>query len=263
MALQNVIQTRTVDHNSEGQLINVALMTLSNAAAAANHPLRKGEFDAEVTRLDSAIAALSNASAAYVDTTSLTLAESLAAATFDAANDVWVFGGSTNLKVGDVLFLDAATEQDSDRAWLMIASNGVEADFKPFGNDVDAAIAAAISTIQGDAATYTNLGLVEDKLALIDGEIAEHSHTKEYSVTWVDQGDGSHVATIDTSVDFGTRSVHVRILKDNSDVNGFMEHISTSSIQVESNASAVRLITDSGTIVAATLIAEVTGTPAV
>lgn len=262
MALQNVIQTRVIDHNDEGQLLNIALATLSNAAVAANQAMRKGEFDTEVTRLDSAIAALSNASSSYVDTTSLTLTESLAAATFDVVNDVWVFGGTTNLNVGDVLFLDAATEQDSDRAWLMIASNGVEADFKAFGNDVDAAIAAAVSTLKGDAVTYVNLGIVEDKLALIDGEIAEHSHTKEYTVTWADQGDGTHIATIDTSTDFGTRSVHVRILKDNADANGFLEHISTASIQVESSALSVRLTTDSGTIVAATLIAEVTGTPA-
>lgn len=262
MALNQVINTRVIDHENKGELLNVAAMTLSNAATLDAHPIRKGEFDVEVTRLDSAIAGL-HSFHVHVDSTSADLAAAVASGTF--ADSKWTIGG-TELRVGDILILDAATEQDSDRSWLMITANGNAADFKALGSDVDAAISSAVttavSTLTGDAATYTDLGLVEDKIEAMDVEIATHSITKEYAVSWgVADGEGISTATIDTSTDFGTKAVAVRILKDLGD--GYYEHLSTSTLEVSSNATEVRLRTDSGSVIAATLVVEVTGVPVV
>lgn len=260
MALNTVINTRIIDHESKGELLNVSAITLANAATVDSHPLRLGEFNTEVTRLDAAIATSHEATHAYVDTTSVDLTAALAAGSF--LTDTWTFE-STDIHIGDVIFLDAATEQDSDRAYLMVAATGAASDFKAFGSDIDAAIAtasaSAISTVTGDAATYTDLGLVEDKIVLIDADIATHSITKEYSVTWGAAVEGISTATIDTSTDFGTKAVEVRILKDIG--AGYFEHISMSTIETSSSATEVRLRTDSGSVIAATLVVEVTGVP--
>ena len=62
------------------------------------------------------------------------------------------------------LFLNAATDQDSDRSWVVNHKKlGTIADFTPLNSDIDAALAAAISSLKGDAAAeYDTLGKVED-----------------------------------------------------------------------------------------------------
>ncbi|MGL5280260.1 MAG: hypothetical protein ACRC8W_00625 [Plesiomonas shigelloides] len=273
MALELNVMTRGIDFEEKGKLLNVAELSLTNAATSNVHPIRKGEFDTTVAALEAAIADAAGASHSYVDTTNLTLADALADGTF--ADGAWTFG-ATSLHVGDVLFLDAATEQDSDRAWLMIVANGDVGDFKAFGTDVDAAITAAVNTVKGNATVYTNLGLVEDKLDALDGDItaldgrldameaAEGSHTKtvEYAVTWgAPDVDGIRTATIDTSADFGTYKVNARVLKVKA--GGFFEHLSSTALVIESSNTSVRLRTDSSSIAAATLKLLVSGTPAV
>ncbi len=266
MALELNVMTRGIDFEELGSLLNVKELSLANAATTNVHPIRKGEFDTTVAALEAAIADASGASHAYVDTTNVNLTDALADGTF--ATGGWTFGATT-LHVGDVLFLDAATEQDSDRAWLMIAANGDAGDFKAFGSDVDTAIAAAVNGVVGDAATYTNLGLVEDKFVSVDADIAalqaaegSHTHTAEYAVTWgAPDVDGIRTATIDTSVDFGTYKVNARVLKVKA--GGFYEHLSSTALVIESSDTAVRLRTDSSSIVAATLKLLVSGVPAV
>ncbi|WFZ78492.1 hypothetical protein MQM1_09 [Aeromonas phage vB_AsaP_MQM1] len=94
--------------------------------------------------------------------------------------------------------------------------------------------------------------------AALDVDMAGHSITKEYSVVWgAPDIDGISTATIDTSTDFGTKAVDVRILKDIG--GGYYEHISTSTIEISTNATSVRMRTDSGSVIAATLVVEVTG----
>jgi len=200
-----------------------------------------------------------------VDTTSATLTAALGDAVFAAG--AWTFGGTTALRVGDTLFLDMATQQDSDRAWQMIAANGNAGDFKPFGSDIDQAIANAVNAVKGNATTYTNLGLVEDKLEGIDLTLAAmqaaegaHAKTIEYPVTWgTPDVNGVKTATIDTSADFNTHKVSARVLKVKA--GGFYEQLSSTALLIESSNSAVRLQTDSGSITAATLVVIVSGTP--
>lgn len=273
MALELNVITRGIDFEEKGKLLNVAEMSLTNAATLSSHPVRFGEFNITVAALESAIADAAGASHAYVDTTNANLADALADASF--ADGVWTFG-ATELHIGDVLFLDAATQQDSDRAWLMIAADGDADDFKAFGSDVDTAIAAAVGTVVGDAAVYTDLGLVEDKLGSLDGDVTaldgrldvleaaegSHTHTVEYPVTWgAPDGDGIRTATVDTAADFGTYKVTARVLKVKS--GGFYEHLSSTALVIESSDLSVRLKTDSSSIAAATLKLLVSGTPTV
>lgn len=264
MALDVLINTRSVDAEGIGKLLNVAEVTLANAASSNSHPVRKQEFDTAVSNLQAAINDATGASHAYVDTTNATLADALADASF--AGGVWTFG-ATDLHVGDVLFLDAAAQQDSDRAWLMIAANGNSADFKAFGTDIDAAISAAVSAavsgLAGDATIYTDLGLVEDKLQDLEIAVAAASKTVHYtSITWgAPDIDGVRTATVDTSADFGSHDVQVRVLK--AKAGGYYEHLTSAALVVESNETSVRLRTDSGSIYGATLHVIVTGTPVV
>lgn len=278
MALQNVLQTRIVDHNNEGELLNVALLTLANAATAANEPMRKQEFDA-------AIAALSFDN--VVESTETSLADYVTANGTGVAEGTLIYLPNAPERANryvrrDPLESDVGTVDDFIN--INAASNFLREDLTAqysgsdgiFIDDVNGFIGINDGTIteaklnsvlanslakKGDAVTYTDLGLAEDAIQALQAADVTHSQTVEYSVVWVDQGGGLHTATIDTSADFGTHKVQVRLLKDNGDVDGFLEHISTANIQVESNDSAVRLTTDSGTVVASTLVAQVTGTP--
>ena len=261
MSLDVLINTRSVDAESKGKLLNVAELTLANAASSNVHPIRKGEFDTAVAALQSAIADASGAFHAYIDTTNATLADALADGSF--ADGGWTFGATT-LHVGDTLFLDAATQQDSDRAWQMIAANGDVGDFKAFGTDFDAAItaavAAAVNGLAGDATVYTDLGLVEDKLDAVDVALATKGEVKHYAVTWgAADVDGVREALIDTSTDFGTHDVQVRVMKVKA--GGFYEHITSSSLVIETSDSAIRLRSDSLSLTNATLHVVASGVP--
>lgn len=288
MALNNVINTRTTDYENLGELLNVAGITLTNAAVAANEPMRKGEFD-------SAIAALSFDN--VVESTETSLAD-------------YITANGTSLAEGTLLYLPNAPERENRfvRRDPLVSDLGTDADFininavsnfirtdltdQYAGSDgiflddtngfigitdgtltlaklhsevmalVDTKDTAVTTALTGDAATYTDLGLVETELESLAAETATHAKTVEYVVTWgAPDGNGISTATIDTSADFGTKSVIVRMLKDLGD--GWFEHISTTSIEIASNATSVRLRTDSGSIIAATHVLEVTGVPGV
>lgn len=279
MALNQVINTRVTDYEDKGELLNVAGLTLTNAAVAANEPMRKGEVEA-------AIAALSFDQ--VVESTETSLAD-------------YITANGTGLAEGTLLFLTNAPDRQNRfvRRDTAISNDGTANDFinvneassfirsdltdqysgsdGVFIDDVNGFIGINDGTItqakldatyeatiakKGDAATFTDLGLVEDELESLAAETATHSKTIEYPITWgAPDVDGISTATIDTSTDFGTKSVIVRLLKDLGD--GFFEHISASTIEIASNATSVRLRTDSGSIIAATHTLEVTGTPTV
>lgn len=288
MALNTVYQTRTVDHEDLGQLLNVAKITLTSAAAANDEAVRKQEFDA-------AIAAITFDN--VVESTETSLAE-------------YITANGTGLAEGTFLFLPNAPDRQNRyvRRDVLISDDGTANDFinvnavadfiatdltdQYAGSDgifiddvngfigisdgtltlaklnaevmalVDTKDAAVTAALTGDATTYTNLGLVEDELESINLAITTHSHTEAYAITWgAPDGEGISTATIDTSADFGTADVQVRIVKNLGD--GYFEHLSTATIEVSSNATSVRLRTDSGAIIAATLTLFVTGTPVV
>lgn len=279
MALQNVLQTRIVDHNSEGELLNVALLTLANAATAANEPMRKQEFDAAIAALtfDNVIEATETSLADYVATNGTGVSEGtlvyLPNAPERANRFVRRDPSESNVgTVDDFININAAT--NFLREDLTAQYTGIDGIFI---DDVAGQIGIIDGTLteaklnanyanslakKGDAETYTDLGLAEDAIEALQTANATRSKTVEYPVSWVDLGNGTYEAILNTSSDFGTRSVQVRILRDTGDADGYYEHISTSSIQVESNATAVRLTTGSSTVATATLVAEVTGTPA-
>lgn len=288
MALPNVYQTRIVDHEELGQLVNVAKLSLANAAVANNEAVRKQELDA-------AIAAITFDN--VIESTETSLAD-------------YITANGTGLAEGTFLFLPNAPDRQNRfvRRDTAISNDGTANDFinvnavadfirsdltdQYSGSDgvfiddvngfigisdgtlrlaklnsevmelVDTKDAAVTSALTGDATTYTDLGLVEDELESLAAETATHSKTVEYAVTFgAPDGEGVATATIDTSADFGTKSVIVRILKDSGD--GFFEHISTgSALVVSSSATQVKVETTSTAMIAATLTAEVTGTPA-
>lgn len=289
MALPNVYQTRIVDHEDLGQLINVAKLSLTNAAVANDDAVRKQEFD-------SAIAAITFDN--VVESTETSLAD-------------YITANGTGLAEGTFLFLPNAPDRQNRyvRRDTAISDDGTANDFINVnavadfiatdltdhyaGSDgvfiddvngfigindgtitlaklnaevmtlVDSKDAAVTSALTGDATTFTDLGLVEDELESLASEQATNSKTVEYAVTFgAPDGDGVATALIDTSSDFGTKSVIARILKDSGD--GFFQHISTgSALVVSSSATQVKVETTSTAMLAATLTVEVTGTPAV
>ena len=253
MALLQVINTRTTDYEDKGQLLNVAGLTLTNAATAANEPLRKGEFDA-------AIASLSFDN--VVESTETSLAE-------------YVTANGTGLAEGTLLYLPNAPERENrfvrrdvaesdagtvdDFLNINAASNFMLTDLTDVYSGADGISIDDVNGLIGITdASITLAKLASDVTDAIDGKAI----TKEYAISFgAPDGSGISTATIDTSTDFGTKTVSVRILKDLGD--GYFEHISTSTLEVSSNATSIRLRTDSGSITSATLVAEVTGVPAV
>lgn len=288
MALNTVYQTRTVDHESKGELLNVASITLANAAVAANEPMRKGEVDAALAAItfDNVVESAEVSLAAYVAANGTGLAEGTLIVLSNAPER------ENRYVRRDPLISDAGTVDDFIN--INAASNFIRTDLTDqyAGSDgifiddvngfigitdstislaklsaevmalVDTKDAAVTTALTGDAATYTDLGLVEDELQALATETATHSKSIGYNVVWgAPDGDGIATAVIDTSTDFGTKSVNVRMLKDLGD--GFFEHISTATVEIASNATSVRLRTDSGSVIAATHTVEVTGVPVV
>lgn len=279
MALQPVIQNRDIDFESDKSLINVFSVTLANAAVAANEPVRKAEFDAELAAIsfDNVVESAETSLADYITANGTGLAEGTLLVLANAPD-----------RENRFVRRDPATSNDgtaNDFININAASNFIRSDLTDHysGSDglfidgvngfigisdgavtqakLDATYEATIAK-KGDAETFTDLGLVEDELQAIATEQATHSKSKEYPVVFgAPDGSGESTALIDTSADFGTKSVTVRVLKDVG--GGFFEHVSTSSLIVESSATAVRLRTDSGSITSAALTVEVTGVPSV
>lgn len=279
MALLNVIQTRNTDFESTGSLLNVNQITLANAAVAANEPMRKGEFDAAIAALsfDNVVESTETTLQLYIDANGTGLAEGtlLFLPNAPARENRFVRRDPTQSDLGTIAdFININEASSFIRTDLTDQYAGSDGIFIDDTNGfigitdgtltqakLDATYEATLAKV-GDATTYTNLGLVEDALEAQAIEQATHAKTKEYSVTWgAADGDGISTSTIDTSTDFGTKAVIVRILKDIG--GGFFEHISTSTIEVASSATAVRLRTDSGSVIASTLVVEVTGVPTV
>lgn len=253
MSLNQVINTRSTDYEDKGQLLNVAGLTLTNAAVAANEPVRKGEFDA-------GIAALSFDN--VVESTEASIAD-------------YVTANGTGLSEGTLLILSNAPERLNRwvRRDYAVSNDGTVNDFINVNPDSGFTAADLDAEYDGSDGVFIDAtngfigisqgGLQFDRLnAAAQAEVTSRSKTIEYAVVWgAADGNGISTATVDTSSDFGTRSVNVRILKDLGD--GYCEHISTSTIEVASNSISVRLRTDSGSIIAATHVIEVTGVPVV
>ncbi|QXN67708.1 hypothetical protein [Vibrio phage VP41s3] len=264
--VSNQVLGRNLDAESVAKILNVAQLTLSNAATAANEPLRKGEFDTAYNDHESRIAAMEGSSmhldAVYVDTTSPDLATALAAGSH--SGDEWTFGGKV-LSEGDLLILNAATQQDEARSWVHNGGSAGDAtDFTALASDIDAAIQSAVDSVIGDAAVeYNTLGKIEDKHIALDarvttaeGEIdtlqTEMPLRPELkvatAVSWTDNGDGTYTASV--SNPFPSTEVHVQIQSDagagawtyhfapefDMSVNATNVEISTSSTTLSSHA---------------------------
>lgn len=288
MALNTVYNTRTTNYEDLGQLLNVAGLTLTNAATAANEPVRKNEFDVALAAItfDNVVESSESSLADYITANGTGLAEGTFLFLTNAPDrqnryvrrDVAISNDGTandfiNVNaVADFIRTDLTDQYSGSDGVFIDDVNGfigindgtltlakLNAEVMALVDSKDAAVTTALT---GDAVTYTDFGLVEDQLESINTAINTHSHTEAYSVSWsAPDGNGIATATIDTSVDFGTADVQVRIVKDLGD--GYFEHISTATIEVSSNASSVRLRTDSGAVIAATLTIFVTGTPVV
>lgn len=211
--MAHTIVASNLDFESTAKALNIAQLTLSNAAGSDAEPIRKQEYDVDVTDLQTRVTSLENNSGliehVHVDTTSADLATALAAGSY--ANDVWTFG-TDELTTGDLLVLTAATQQDSDRSWIMNGTNlGTTADFTALGTDIDAAIQAAISGVVGDAATdYNTLGKLEDKhialdtrvgtaesdITTLESDVALRPIHRVIAGSFVDNGDGTYTATL-------------------------------------------------------------------
>lgn len=167
--LNEMILGRNLNGENIAEILNIAKLTLTNAAVADEEPMRKGEYDVGVSALDTRLTTMENSSmhidAVYVDETSADLATALVAAdvTWDAAASHWAFPGGIELATGDLLILNASVESEH-RSWVMNNTlGGTAADFTPLGSDFDSAIAAAIAALKGDASIpYATLGQIED-----------------------------------------------------------------------------------------------------
>jgi hypothetical protein len=279
MALNQVINTRVTDYESKGELLNVAGLTLVNDGTAANDAIRKSQLDSALAALtfDNVVESTETSLADYIAANGTGLAEGTLLALQGAPvgdryfvrRDYALSNDGTAADFIDINEHSNFTAQDFDDAYngsdgiFIDATNGFiglsegAVDLNRLRQDQ-----LALYAQKGDATTFTDLGLVETELEALAAETATHSKSVEYAVTWgAPDGNGIATATIDTSTDFGTKSVNVRMLKDLGD--GFFEHISTSTLEIASNATSVRLRTDSGSIIAATHVVEVTGVPAV
>ncbi len=167
--LNTNILGRNLDGENRAEILNIAKLTLSNAAASAFEVMRKQEFDDGVAGLDSRLTAVETSNlhidSVYVDETSADLVTALAEAgvVWNAGTSHWDFPGGIELATGDLLILNAAAEEEH-RSWVMNnVKGGTVADFTPLGSDIDSSIDAAIAALKGDAAPeYDTLGKIED-----------------------------------------------------------------------------------------------------
>lgn len=275
--LNTVLNTRPIDFESKGKLLNVANLTLANAAVAANEPMRKGEFDAALAALsfDQVVESTEVSLQAYIDASGTGLAEGTLlylpnAPTRQnrwvrrdtAISDAGTIADFININEVSSFIRTDLTDQYAGSDGLFIDdTNGFIGitDGAVLPAKLDATFVASLAT-QGEATVYTDLGLVETELQAQAAEQATHAKAKEYAIVWgAPDGDGIATASIDTSTDFGSSAVIARMVKDLGD--GFYEHISSSTVEIASNATMVRLRTDSGSIMAATHLLQVTGVP--
>lgn len=267
---------RNLDGESRAEILNIAKLTLSNAAAATGEAVRFDEYNTAVTGLDTRLTTVENSNmhldAVYVDTTSADLAAALATATWNAVDEQWEFPGGINLATGDLLILNAATQQDSDRSWVMNnTKGGTAADFTALDSDIDAAIAAAIASLKGDAAAdYDTLGKIEDKHIALDarvttaeGEIdtlqteqALRPELRTFSGTFTGPVDGVYTATVAHT--FNSTKLHIELQHDEG--AGVWEYVDSSiGYTTKVTTTNIEVQTESSTLAASTLRLVVTG----
>ncbi len=164
--LNTNILGRNLDGEDRAEILNIAKLVLTNAAATEKEPVRKVEFDAGIDDLDTRLTAVETSNmhidAVYVDETSTDLATALAAGVWDDTAKHWKFG-SIELATGDLLILNAAAEEEH-RSWVMNNKKaGDSDDFTALGSDIDSSTDAAIAALKGDASIpYATLGKIED-----------------------------------------------------------------------------------------------------
>lgn len=252
--LTNVLVGRTLDGDSSAALLNFTKLTLTGAASSDTEAVRKLEFDSAVTNLQNQVTSIANdpsyKSTVYLDTTSADLATAVAAATYN--NDGTFTFGSVIVGVGDILILNSATEQDSDRAWVHNGgTSGTASDFSAFGSDVDAAIQAVQSALLGDASVYTSLGLAEDAIQSIDtrvtsieSTIANHTEKRTFSFLsseWVDNGDGTYTATVPHT--YGTSEIMFMVQEDSG---GGSWHYVASGLSLDVDVNSTQFVITTG-----------------
>lgn len=256
--LSNVIVGRTLDGNGASALLNFSQLTLTQPASGNNDAVRFTEYNTAVTNLQNQITTIANdpsfKSSVYVDTVSPDLITAVSNATYN--NDGTFTFGTTVIGAGDIVILNNADEQDSDRAWV---HNGGTAgnvdDFSAFGSDVDAAIQAVKTEILGSAATYTDLGLVETELdslglrvSTVENNIVNHAASEVLTFpanAWVDNGDGTFTITIGHT--FNSSAIGFQIQEDNGD--GTWQYVSDGlSVDVSVSDTQFVIVTGSASV---------------
>lgn len=261
-----MILGRSLDAEGSAQILNLAKLTIVGAATSANEPMRKQEYDADITAITDRLTAVETSAAhidnIYVDTTSLNLAESIATASF--ANGIWTFPGNVALTTGDLLKLNAATNQDSDRLWI-IKNNpqGTISDFEQLGIDVDVVIQSYIDGVLGGATNaFNTLGkaeaahnaladhmvTAEGNISLINTELAVRGEYKTLSIaSWTDNGDGTYSAS--GSNPFSTTEVSVMVQSDLG--SGKWQYRFPPEYDITVTTSTIELVTASATLAGA------------
>lgn len=249
---------RDLDAEGIAKILNVAQLTLSGAAAAANEPMRKGEFDTAVNSLDSRLTNVEGSSlhldAVYVDTTSPDLITAISNATF--ADGKWTFGAK-ELSEGDLLILNAATEQDEARSWVVTGVSGTAQDFTALASDVDAALQTAVDTVIGTASNaYNTLGKAEAlhnalniRVTDVENEVdvlqSQMPLRPEFKValasTWNDNGDGTFTAGVANP--YNSPEVQLQIQSDSG--SGSWEYVFAPAFDMDISNSAIEITTNS------------------
>lgn len=255
---------RDLDAEGIAKILNVAQLTLSGAASAANEPMRKGEFDTAVGSLDTRLTAVEGSAmhldAVHVDTTSPDLVTALSTGSF--ADGIWTFGGK-QLSEGDLLILNAATEQDEARSWVLNGSaTGTAADFTALASDIDAAIQEAVNSVVGTAtnafntlgkaeAAYNALAVhvsdAENDIDILQSQMPLRPEFKAATAaSWTDNGDGTHTASIVNP--YNSTEVQVQVQTDAG--SGTWEYVFSPAFDMDITNSAIEITTNSTTMAA-------------
>lgn len=254
---------RDLDAEGIAKILNVAQLTLSGAATAANEPMRKGEFDTAVTGLDSRLTAVEGSSmhldAVYVDTVSPDLVTALSTASY--ADGVWTFGGSKELSEGDLLILNAATEQDEARSWIHNGgTSGTAQDFTALASDVDAALQAAVNGVIGGASNAyntlgkaealhtqleTRVGTAETDIDALQAQMPLRPEFKSaIASAWNDNGDGTFTAGV--SNPYNSTEVQIQVQTDSG--SGSWEYVFAPAFDMDISTSAIEITTNSASL---------------
>ncbi|WRQ13107.1 hypothetical protein [Vibrio phage vB_VpM-pA2SJ1] len=262
--LTNQVLGRNLDAEGTAKILNLAQLTLTNAAANDNEPLRKVEFDTSFNALDSRLTAVEGSSmhldAVYVDTTSPDLNTALSNGSY--ADGVWTFG-SKELSEGDLLILNAATEQDEARSWVHNGgTSGTAQDFTALASDIDAAIQSAVNAVIGTASNaYNTLGKAEalntqlttrvtdaeNEIDVLQAQVPTKAEFKTaITSAWTDNGDGTYTAGVANP--YNSTEVSVQVQADLG--NGSWQYRFAPEFDLSISTNAVEIMTTSATLAA-------------